>query len=425
MTRMGVVCAALATVLSVPARAAVPGSAAACVGPAPVMTAHGDARHVVVLATATADTVAAGWGDVSVEQGVRRPRRWREMPVYGQVAQAARVAGPGAHGLAAGRVVLVPWYPGCSATYRWSRSFAWLRAGATDAVVGRLRRVEDWMDGVPTIDVLRPELMKESGILPGAVRWTVTPEELFGYYATLPTWQQLIADPWRAIEPMRGWMEANPVLVRRHPIRYSVESVSLEAAHASVQAAPSPLAGTYRVEVSRTGGPTHVAYVRTELVPRSALFASDTLIPLLPTAAEGYVLRTSSRRGASQLPSLRPRPLTRLWRRITGTPPVDEMEVWLPAEEATDGSQRFRGHLSLWNSAWSLFPDDPELRRWIGEWSRRETRNMHVQNPPGEIVLRPDGSVEWTEVLQLAPGQAVTMRATRISDTALETSPDW
>lgn len=422
---MGLAGAALAAALAVPAHAAVPGSAAACVGPAPVMTAHADARHVVVLATATADTVAAGWGDVNLEQGVRRPRRWRDMPVYGQVSQAARVAGPGAHALAPGPVVLVPWHAGCGGTYRWYRGFAWLRAGATDAVVGRLRRVEDWVDGVATIDVLRPELAKESGELRGAVRWTVTPEELFGFYATLPTRQQLDADPWRAIEPMRAWMETNPALVRRDPIRYSVKSVGHAAAHASVQAAPSPLAGTYRVEVSRTGGPTHVAYVRTELVPHNALFASDTLIPPLPVAAEGYVLRTSSRRGASQLPSPRPRPLTRLWRRITGTPPGDRMEVWLPAEEATDGSRRFRGHLSLWSSAWSLFPDDPELRSWIGEWSRRETDNMHVRNPAGEIVLRPDGSVEWTQVMELAPGQAVTMRATRISGVAYDRSPDW
>jgi hypothetical protein len=408
-----------AAALAAPAWSLAPAASppATCPPLPPVMPPHADARHVVVLATATTDTVAAGWGEVT---GGRPPRERSRMPVYGQVAQAARAAGPGGGGLSAGPVVLVPWYAGCDGgTYRWFESFAWLRPGAPDAVVGRLRRPEHWAGGVPTIDVLRPELMRESGELPGAVRWTATPAELFDFYATVPVRDHLHADAWAAVAPMRAWLAANPQAARREPIHVTARVMYRTTTHAAVRAAPSPLAGTYRLEVSRTGGPVHVVYARTRRTADHALHSLDTAT-LFPGGAPGYAIRVSFRRSASSLPSPRPGRRPRLWRRVPPGPPEDELEVRLPAVRAADGSLHFRGHLGLWAVTHSLFPRDRELRDWIAEWSRRESHNMQVDRPPGEIVLWPDGRVELSEVMELAPGQAVTIRGERVSDVAWE-----
>lgn len=422
--------AALAVLFALPDHAAAGAPSAACLGPPPVMVAHPDARHVVVLATGTAETVPAGWGDVYLGYQQRRPRGWQRITVHGQVARAARVAGPGADGLSAGPVVLVPWYPGCGGTYRWFRSFAWLRPGAPDVVVGRLRPREDWAGGIPTVDVLRTDLVDEAGEHPRARRWNPAPDVLFGFAATLPTQRAIETDPWVAVEPMRAWLAANREAARHRAVRLVSNGIYRTAAHAAVRAAPSPLAGTYRVEVSRTGGPAHVVYARTELVPDGALFHADTTPAVFPASVPGYALKTSFRRGVAQLPAPGPAPrpgwLARLWpwgRR--SPPPADQMEVWLPGDSPLPGgAHRFRGHLGLWNVSDFLFPGDAELGDWIDEWSRRETRSGRAQNPVGEVVLRPDGGVEWTEVMELAPGRAVTIRATRISPVALEASPD-
>ncbi|HST57118.1 MAG TPA: hypothetical protein VLK84_00430 [Longimicrobium sp.] len=228
---------------------------------------------------------------------------------------------------------------------------------------------------------------------------------------------------------MRAWLAANPEAARHRAVRSVSNGIYRKAAHAAVRAAPSPLAGTYRVEVSRTGGPVHVVYARTEAVPGGALFHADTTPAVFPAFAAGYRLKTSFRRGVAQLPApgptARPGWLARLWPwGRPSPPPDDEMEVWLPGDSLPGGAHRFRGHLGLWNVTRLLFPDDAELRESIGEWSGRETRNERVVHPVGEAVLRPDGGVEWTEVMELAPGRAVTLRATRISPVALEATPD-
>jgi hypothetical protein len=403
-----------------------PAAAAVCVPRVPVMTAHPDARHVVLMATATADTVEAGWGDVGAAELVRRPRGWRGKPVYGQWAEATRIAGPGAEGLAPGRVVLVPWYVGCSENFPWAESFAWMRPGVTDVVVARLRRRDVWIGGVPTFDVLRTDLVYRTGVAHSRPGWASTVEERFGLYATLPTVDALAADPWRAIAPMRAWLTANPAGASAEQNRYVSNGIYRHAANRSVRARPSPLAGTYRIEVSRTGGPAHVVYGRTMEIPSDALFLSDTPHPVFPEGAAGYRLEIFFSRDASGLPPPRPGRLTRWWRRVAGGDRGgrgDQMEVWLPGRQEADGTRRFRGHLGLWNVTHALFPDDPEFRTMIDAWSRREFDNMRMPNARGEAIAHPDGSVEWREVLDVAPGQAVTIRATRVSGVALVEAP--
>ncbi|HEX2077083.1 MAG TPA: hypothetical protein VHG08_05220 [Longimicrobium sp.] len=377
---------------------------------APVITAHPDDRHVVVLAAATGDTVPAGWGDVTRARTGRRPRGWGRQPVYGQVAEVSGVGGPAASGVPGGRAVLVPWEPGCdNLPLRWWRSFAWLRTGEPDAVVGRLRSPEHWAGGIPTIDVFRPELMRASGLLPGAVRWRATADQLFGFYSTLPSIGRIQADPWPAVAPMLAWLRANPALAQVHPIRYAARAVHEQAAHTAVRSAPSPLAGTYRFEVSRTGGPAHTIFVRTTAVPERAIWSPGEAEGLVfPGAAAGYQLRMVIRESESSLP-----------RRIAGRGRDDgRIDVRLPEAREADGSRRFRGHLELVEISHRL-RNDPELREAIYAWFDRWTENMQNENPVAEIVLRPDGSVQWSQVMEVAPGRVVTIRGVRVAPETL------
>ncbi|WP_331053571.1 hypothetical protein [Longimicrobium sp.] len=380
---------------------------------------------MVILATAESDTVLAGRG------GLLPPPRtglspWERAPVYGLTAQVARAGGPAGPQVPAGRVVLVPWSHDCGGyPVRWGATAAWLPPGATDAIVGRLRPPEHWAGGVPTIDVFRPEMVRGAGILPGLVRWKATPEELFGFRATIPTRAQLRADPWGAVAAMQAWVRAHPELTRDGSVLHDASGAMRSAAHESVRAAPSPLAGTYRVEVSRTGGPVHIIYMRTQQTPASAVIYGDSAVPFL-TAAAGYQLDMYIRAHESRLPPVHPDLWARIRRRITG--PRDggdgTLHIQLPEVPRTDGTWMYSGHLSLWNVAHTLFPNDRQLQRWISEWSEAHHRNMAFADPPGEAALRPAASAEWTEILQLPGGRAVTIRAVRISGEALPSPVD-
>ncbi|HWK88702.1 MAG TPA: hypothetical protein VNP72_01855, partial [Longimicrobium sp.] len=110
---------------------------------------------VHVIATATADTLPAGAGHV--EYGPDRSER-NAPPrggIYGQVVRVERLGGEAA-GIPAGadRVVLVPWgYDAGCRTTRWHGSAAWIEPGLRGLVWAGLREREQWVDGVPTLDV--------------------------------------------------------------------------------------------------------------------------------------------------------------------------------------------------------------------------------------------------------------------------------
>lgn len=372
-----------------------PAAAHAC-DPVGSFLFHGTERGAVLMVRAEADTVEAGGGDV-------RTRYAHPGRMFGQMVQVERSGGP-AGTVPAGRAVLVPWGydPGCDPA-PWGQSARWLPDGARRMVPAQLRRPEHWVGGTPTFDVLRPDLA-----LPADGR--DEPDGiglLFDYYTVVPSLEAIRRDPWGAVQPLRDWLAAHPRAGDDVRIRISAGSVHSVAATASVRASPSPLAGTWRLEVSRTGGPTHVLYARTAPRPSHASAGPDTSL-VFAAAAPGYYLDVSYAREPSHLPR------TDTARYQDARLAAASLEVRLPPAALPDGTRRFTGWAEPWDAARLLEQADPELRAWA-----RERLDRHLPTT-AEITLRPDGRAEWTQVTEIGPGRTITLRGVRVSGQAWE-----
>lgn len=372
----------------------------------PYVTAHADSG-VVLMVNATGDTAAAGPGSVRPSRygGHQGPRR--HGGVYGQVVQVQRAGGPMAAAVPAGRAVLVPWDydPGCEAT-AWGRSARWL-PNRPQAVLARLRPREHWVDGIPTLDVFNTHVLRTDA---GADAET---ELLFGYHAALPSRTQLERDVWGAVEPVRAWLAAHPEAAEHPLIRWSAREVHRAAASEDVRAAPSPLAGTWRFELSRTGGPTHVLYARTASRPSYALPDPDTSTLMPAPVPAGYSLPAFFHADSSRLPR-RPQQA----RRFEGN---GDIEVHLPGHPAPDGSRRLPAWAEPVNFTGLFADEDPELHAGAVEQMRLPFE-IEKRSGTGEVVVWPDGRVTLTQVIRIGPGREITLRGERI-DSASVTLP--
>jgi hypothetical protein len=406
MTPIRILAGALAAAFACPA------AARACTL-APYAVVHGDSG-AVLLVRPTPDTTAAGPGAVEISPygGHVGPRR--RGGIYGHVVEVERSGGPMAGAVPPGRAVLVPWDydPACEPS-PWGRSARWLARGSRRAVLARLRAPEHWVDGLPTLDVFNTEMLRPDSRTPAGEA-----EMLFGFHAALPSAGQLERDPWAAVEPVRAWLAANPGAASHPLVRWSARALHQEAASHAVRAAPSPLAGTWRFEVSRTGGPTHVFHARTAQRPSRALASRDTATLIAPSEAAGYSLRAVFSASPQALPGVGASP-----RGPDDQAENGELEVQLPGHPAPDGSLRFAGFAEPVNFTGLFFKTDPELDAWVGELLERffETRERETL---GEAVIWPDGRVTWTQVMEIGRGRVVTLRGERISDAAWADAPD-
>ena len=250
--------------------------------------------------------------------------------------------------------------------------------------------------------------------LPDSAAQTV----LFGYFAVRPTDAELEADPWRAVAPLRAWLQAHPDAAAEWRMRTSARVLFERAATLDVRANARELVGTYRLEVERTGGPTHVFYGRTEVRPRYAL-RGDTAAPFIERPP-GYHLRFTLALDSASLP--RPGP-GRRHRNAYGGNDTDNshIDVRLPAVAAADGTRRFRGSVLLVNFGSAFHGRDPELTTWEHDWFHVHFHDMSIDDV-AEIVLWPDGRVTFTQREEAAPGRVVTLRGERISGAAWECS---
>lgn len=323
-----------------------------------------------------------------------------------------RAAGPGANGFAAGRAVLVPWDydPACLPT-AWGRSARWIPRGERMVITAQLRPREHWVDGVPTFDVWYPEIAR-----PGANRGgEPTPDVLLAYYATVPTYARLRVDPRGSVEAMRAWLAANPEEAARPRIRWSVGHIQRLASTFAIQAEPSPLAGTYRFEVSRTGGPTLAFYGRTARRPADVLSSADTGAVDFSAPAPGYKLEIYFHPEPSGLPAP-----GASRRSLEAFEDEGDVTVRLPGAQGSSGTRRF--------TAWTdpvtftrLFVDqDRALDAWATELYVNTAFDEGFPAEPAEVVLWPDGRVEWKQVMRIGPGHVVALRGERISEVAWE-----
>lgn len=378
----------------------------------PVFTLHPD-NGVVLLVSGTSDTVAAGPGEIrgSGYGGHIGPRRRGE--IYGQVVDVRRVGGPAAAGLAPGRAVVVPWDydPACEPT-AWGRSALWLRSNAQRALAAQLRRREHWVSDLPTFDIVYTEMLQ-----PAPDRQPDEAELLFDYHAQLPSRSQLRRGPWKAVEPARAWLAANPEGARHPLIRWSANGLHQLASSQALRASPAPLAGTWRFEVSRTDGPTHVFHARTALRPRYALATRDTALLVFVPEPAGYNLEVSFQPEPSRLPPTDAKP-----DEPYGSVGNGDLEIYLPGVAAADGSQRFAGWTEPVNFTGMFEDKDPQLEALASKQLQRFFMDP-VRPALAEIVLWPDGRITWTQVMEVSPGQVVTLRGERVSTVAWD-GPD-
>lgn len=268
--------------------------------------------------------------------------------------------------------------------------------------------------------VREPCLPADSFLLPDLD--SATEAAWSGYGATLPTDRELRADPWRAMAPARDWLQAHPDALRTWAIRWNARAMFDRAAGADVRANARELVGTYRLEVARTGGPTHVFYGRTEVYPRSALAPADTAT-IIQDRPAGYTLRFTLSRDSSRLP--RPGPGRRHRDAIGGNSTANsEIQVRFPASSTADAAKRFHGYVMLVNFIYDFHGADPELPSWEHEWFRGHYHFDRGVNDGAEFVIGADGRVTFTQREELARDRVVVLRGERISGTAWQCARD-
>jgi hypothetical protein len=235
---------------------------------------------------------------------------------------------------------------------------------------------------------------------------------LFGYFAALPPSSRMEADPWRAVAPLHAWLDAHPQALRDFYFRIHARTMFDRASSFDVRAHARELVGTYRLEVERTGGPTHVFHGRTEIQPQYALRPGDTTI-IARDQPSGYRLRFTMSADSSSLPRSGP---GRRHRDAYGgnTAANSRIDVRLPATMDADGTRRLRGHVMLVNFGYFFHASDPELWNWAHEWFRRDY-DFDGPNLYAEFVVTPEGRVTFTQREVYAPDQVVTLRGERIS----------
>jgi hypothetical protein len=172
--------------------------------------------------TALADTLDAGWGNVSP----RGPVPQGSVSRYGQLVRVSRVGGDAAAVLSEGtdRVLVVPWsYDAGCQPLPWTESARWLEPGETGVMWAELRDPELWIDGIPTADVHNPYSQpypRKRLLLPGPeprgaelMRY----EDVFHLLGLLPRLEEHREDPARASAPLLDWARENPTLALQPP----------------------------------------------------------------------------------------------------------------------------------------------------------------------------------------------------------------
>ncbi|HEX6749393.1 MAG TPA: hypothetical protein VF092_19010 [Longimicrobium sp.] len=289
-----------------------------------------------------------------------------------------------------------------------------------DTLTGREQTVTDIAIRIPVrkFTAVR-EACPAASTFPSPKLDSATVADWWAYGALLPSEERLAADPWRAVAPVAAWLRAHPDALRRWSIRWNARVQFRRAADADVRANARELAGTYRLEVERTGGPTQVFYGRTEIRPRFALRPADTAL-IVQERPAGYQLRFTLSRDSTRLP----RPGPGIKHRDAFGASYDAsnstIDVRFPGTVDADGTRRFRGYVMLVNFAAAFRDADPEISRWEYEWYRQSYRSDAGVNEYAEIVVSPDGRVTFTQREELGPDRVVTFRGERISGVAWE-----
>ncbi|HEX2081629.1 MAG TPA: hypothetical protein VHG08_28255 [Longimicrobium sp.] len=370
---------------------------------------------VHLIATATEETVRAGAGGMEF---VTEPGADPDSAgVGGQVVRVERLGGSGAAGLDAGvdRVVLVPWSYGADCRpMRWTGSAQWVTPGVRGLFWAALRPREQWVDGLPTLDVRDPfhlpYLAGGAGVRDGEERTgpPLSVDQAFELIGLLPLSAEYEADEKAAVRPLLEWARAHPGLARRYPASVLVRHASYEMRAGRLKAIRPPLAGTYRFTVTVDEGAPRIFHARTRATPYDewtpgAEFESQ---PTLDEPIYGYSLWMVGSASADSLPS-----------GAGADPPGGFVSLLAEPEAGPGGAQLWRGRVEL-GLVQAAFPGDSvvagiaeaALERYSRRWQAREPEEIFAR-----FLLRPDGSVLVEQTTVLDDGRTVVLRGERIS----------
>jgi hypothetical protein len=220
--------------------------------------------------------------------------------MFGQAADVSRVGGPGAMEWGAdlpasdGTVLLIPWgFDGDCEPIPWTGAWRWSPAGAVGFYRGRPRPPQEWVAGRPTLDVYgavwegfpnSPWAHPMASGLP-----TLTADELFDLYETLPTSAELAERPYGAVSGLVDWRREAGALAASYPARLIVESAFRLAEIARVRKSGLAFGGTYRIQLRGEEDTLGTFLLRTgqggsEPWPPSAVGEEVALAPV-PTGA--------------------------------------------------------------------------------------------------------------------------------------------
>jgi hypothetical protein len=367
-----------------------------------------------LIVTATADTLPAGSGSMEYPVEAESPGA-----IYGQVARVERAGGAAAAGLPAAtdRVVLVPWDhdAGCQRV-QWSSGARWIQPGTRGLIWSSLRPREQWVDGLPTLDVSGDYQAPSTGTmedLPADSALTV--EQLFDLVALLPEDEADVAGVEADDQPLLRWARANPGLARLYPAHMMVKQAVFDIRYARLKRVDPALGGTYRFRVSVDGDSARTFYARTCSAPVTEW---NPLVPLedepvpLDEPIAGYSLMLSGRSSADPLPAVYDP--ARRWSR------EGYVSIMAAPDSTAGGVQVWRGEMEL-NFLASALPGDSvlvQLSRAEDQWRSSRAMSGEANEPmptSARFLLRLDGSVTMVQESVLSDGRRVWIRGERIS----------
>ncbi|WP_420126364.1 hypothetical protein [Longimicrobium sp.] len=385
---------------------------------------------VYLVGTAMADTLLAGTGGREYGTGPGHSGPGGDRAVYGQVVRVERLGGSRAASLPAGtdRVVLVAWDygPDCRTVVR-TETARWVQPGTRGLFWAGLRPREQWVNGLPTMDVGNPyhlpytfevALREAENEQAGAdVPAVMSVDQAFDFLGVLPLWEEHEANEEAAALSLLAWAREHPDLARRFPASMSVSHVEYGLRHTRLKRVEPPLAGSYRFTVSVDGDAPRTFFARTRSAPTTEWdpwrSLDDPYFPGVDAPLRGYSLLLTATTTADSLP-------------IVCGPDRDirregYVSVLAAPDSVTDGVQLWRGEMELGLLA-DAFPFDSVLVRLNRAEDQRMSQRIMAgernEGPvviPGRFLLRPDGSVTMEQVTVLGDGRRVVIRGERIS----------
>lgn len=258
-----------------------------------------DTALVAFMATSLPDTVPAGDGGYAPVAGLGHYGRGAARQAYGQRFRLDQL---GAHArrvfpASAAEVVIVPWdYDAGCRRVAWGRSARWLAEGTSGLFRARLRAREHWVDSLPTFDVsgtsflpytVDGETARRRGELVPPRLERMSPEELLRFYDVMPP-HAGVADSVAALAAMRR-LAADSVRATRYPVSEILWSLRTDFERAREDAVKVPVAGTFRLEFSRDGGPIDTLFLRVAAGVTSLDHGRGAgREPLVPPTPRGY-----------------------------------------------------------------------------------------------------------------------------------------